>query len=209
MNFPLQYYLDTHTDLSLPDQGSPPGRREWIDFAEFILKGRRLCFSDSWCPFDGVAVELPVGRYAVKALCFTYGFFIQVAALRVEMIGASGELGAEIGQFYVDVGAVGITDLDLIESLSEENYEEWITAYSYAENKPAAGAHPCQEADTEMLFSDCGWGDGEYSVFGLEQAGIVVGAEVRFLEENEPYPFPYENSKNEYECYMRINKAAK
>jgi hypothetical protein len=202
MTFPLLTYLNAQQDNTIPEQGSLPTKQEWVDFTEFHLKGTRLCFSDSWCPFDGVGVALPSGTYSVKALCVTYGFLVRVAALRAELNGTNGALGECVGEFAVDVGAVGITDIDLIESLSEESYEKWIEAYSYAEEHPAAGIHPCPEIDSTMLFTDCGWGDGVYSVFEIKQDGKVVGAEATFIERNEPCPIPYKNSKNEYDCLI-------
>lgn len=203
---PLLAYLNSHQDHTIPEEGALPGKQEWVNFSEFDLKGTRLCFSDSWCPFDGVAIPLTSGTYSIKALCVTYGFFIIVAALRAELKGANGSLGNCIDEFSVDAGAVGITDIDQIELMSEESYLGWIEAYSYAEAKPAAGTHSYPEANTEMLFTECGWGDGGYSVFEIVQDNKVVGAEVRFIEENEPYPFPYENSKNEYDAYMKMNR---
>jgi len=48
---------------------------------------------------------------------------------------------------------VGIADLDRLETLDDDSYGEWIESYSYADNNPRVGSHPCPEADTEMLFA--------------------------------------------------------
>lgn len=190
MNTPLLQYLKNRNEEDIPAKGALPDKREWVDFAEFELKGNRLCVCDSWCPYDGVMVEMPPGQYQVQALCYTYGGEVRVAALRIARPGTKGERGEAVGEFGVDVGAVGITDIDLVETLDEDGYQEWMESYSCASSYPPAGRHPCPEAGTEMLFSESGWGDGWYTAHALSQDGQTVGVEVVFIEEgDEAYPF--------------------
>jgi hypothetical protein len=190
MSTPLLQYLESRNKDAIPAKGALPDKREWVEFSEFELKGTRLCLCDSWCPYDGVMTELPPGKYQVKALCYTYGGEVRVAALRVALPGTQGEPGEAVGEFGVDVGAVGITDIDLVETLDDDSYVEWVESYSHADGNPPAGRHPCPDAGTEMLFTESGWGDGWYTAHALMQDGQAVGVEVTFIEqEDEPYPF--------------------
>jgi hypothetical protein len=187
---PLATYLETPHDSTAPANDSLPTRKEWVEFCDFELKGSRLCFSDSWCPYDGVMVGLPAGTYAVTALCYSYGADVRVAALRVAPKGVEGALGEPVGEFGVDVGAAGITDFDQIEKLDEKSYEAWIEGYIHTGTVyQPAGVHPCPQAGTAMPFLSCGFGDGGYSVYPILRDGQTVGAEARFLEEDAPYPF--------------------
>lgn len=190
MSTPLLAYLEDRNEDAIPAKGALPDKREWVDFYDFELKGTRLCLCDSWGPYDGVMVELAPGKYEVKALCYRYAGDVRVAALRITRPGAQGELGEAVGEFGVDVGSAGITDIDLVETLDDDTYQDWMEAYSYADSQPPAGRHPCPKAGTELLFTNAGWGDGWYTVHALTQDGQAVGAEVYFIEEgDEAYPF--------------------
>ncbi len=194
MTAPLLEYLTSRSDSANPAKGSLPDKQKWVDFREFDLQGSRLCICDSWGPHDGAMIPLQPGKYVIKALCYDYGGDVRVAALRIEREGSHGELGEPVGEFSVDVGAVGVLDIDRIDTLRDDAFGEWIESYSYADGHPPAGIHPCPEARTEMLFTESGWGDGWYKVYGIVQDGQLVGAEARFIEENEPYPFPYDRT---------------
>jgi hypothetical protein len=190
MSSQLLSYLNLNDEHSIPAKGSMPTKQEWIPFCEFELKGTRLCFSDSCGPGDGVSIALASGHYSVTTLCFSYGSFVRVAAVRIERKGTHGAVCKAVGEFCVDVGGVGISDIDKLETLSDERFTEWAEQYAYTGDRPAAGIYPCPEADTEMLFTNSGWGDGVYPVYSIVQGGQVVGAEARFIEPDEPYPFP-------------------
>lgn len=190
MSTPLLAYLENRNDNALPAKGALPDTREWVDFAAFELKGNRLCICDSWGPYDGVMAKLAPGKYEVTALCYRYAGEVRVAALRIARPGTQGVRGEPVGEFVVDVGAVGIADIDLIETLDDDAFVAWIESYSHADSHPPAGRHPCPAAGTEMLFTEAGWGDGWYTVHALTQDGQTVGVEVYFIEgEDEAYPF--------------------
>lgn len=76
--------------------------------------------------------------------------------------------------------------------MDEHAYFEWIDAYSHRDNPEPACIHPQPAAHTEMPCIDSGLGDGVYTVYCLVRDGKLVGTVVRFIEPNEPYPFPIE-----------------
>ncbi|MBP9902899.1 MAG: hypothetical protein KBH45_15665, partial [Verrucomicrobia bacterium] len=59
-----------------PSQGSTGVQSDWLDFCELRLSGSKLLIVDAnFVPSleDGLAIELPVGRYLLQVKAIDYG----------------------------------------------------------------------------------------------------------------------------------------
>ncbi len=189
---PLNDYLSNRDNGPAPKRGQSPSEIICIPFATFELRGTRLGFSDPWQILEAVPVECLPGSYALEAECFRYGTDGRVARVLAMRSGRRGERGALYGEFGVDVGNACIFDHDAIEGYvdsDEDGFDRWGQEYIVDAAPSFSGSIPCTPAKSTIVYFASGFGDGTYSVYELRDDDGIVGAEVVFLNELEPYPF--------------------
>lgn len=189
---PLIAYQRKHAGDPSPKRGQRPDDVVLILFADFELRGTRLGFSEPWAILDAVPVFCPSGSYVLVAECLRYGNDCRIARVTATRARRTGVRGALYGAIDVDVGNACVFDYDAIEGYadSDENaFENWIDANIVGKTTPFAGSVACDSAKTTIEFVTSGFGDGTYSVYELRDDYDIVGAEVVFLDTDEPYPF--------------------
>ena len=177
---------------TFPAQGSPGTETEWMHCCGFELKGTRLWVGDlAFVPAEdaGVSAELPPGKYEIAVMGVAYGEDHRAARLRVA--SSDGALGAELGTFGTDWGMAGVCDMDRMDGLverDEEGYMEWLSEFM-GQDFATPGVAACEPADTKVIYTPSGFGDGTFTVFELRAGDALVGLEVEFIASETPYPF--------------------
>jgi hypothetical protein len=182
----------SHMPTAFPAQGSLGAETDWMRCCGFELKGSRLWIGDlAFVPAEdaGVSAELPTGKYEIAVMGVAYGEDRRAARLRVA--SSDGKLGAKLGSFGTDWGVAGVCDIDRMDNLverDEEGYLEWLGEFM-GQDFATPGVALCEPADTKVVYSPSGFGDGTFTVFELRTDGQLVGLEVEFIEPETPYPF--------------------
>lgn len=176
-----------------PTENMPPSKPRVFPAGFLEVTGSNLIFCDSWAtPFDGVAVRVPSGSYAISVEIQAYGCDGRVSRLIVSLPGSNGKRGKSAGSFGVDVASAAVCDGDVLESFAtehEDRWQAWLDGFIQQplEQKGLLGHYPCEPAATDIFHTSTGFGDGSYPVYPLVEEGRVVGAEAVFLFPGQEY----------------------
>lgn len=181
-------------------RGSVGNETDWLEFCELTLSdGRALVCDLGFIPSDGdgLLVEMPPGRYLIRARVMDYSGDRRVSRLRVLSPGSTPTVGVQIGETWADTAAVAVCDFTVCSRAWERLGED--TATNRLEVARDSG-YPCGvfELDPEVSacvpYVDSGFGDGTFPVFELMQEDKRVGFEIEFIAREEPYPFERSDS---------------
>lgn len=193
MSDAIRQFFSQFTYDPLPAKGTQPVERRMFSIGVLDVLGKHLVFCDSWAtPNDGVMVEVASGCYEVFVEGQSYGTDGRIARLVVKQPNTVPVRGSKRGSFGVDVASAAVCDGDVLESWassSEEAWEEWLDTFINRDydGEDLAGFFPCPGANTSMVYTSTGFGDGCYPVYELTMDGRIVGAEAVFLLPDQGY----------------------
>lgn len=170
---------------------------EWLGFTQLDLSDGKLLICDlGFVPSedDGLVVELPPGRYEVRAKVMVYPGDRRVSRLRLLPAGTAATLGKQLGETWTDTAQTSICDFTAmtrhfeVAKLDDDAFGERLDQAREEQGK--CGALDLDAAQGAVApFVDSGFGDGTFPVFALTADGRRVGVEIEFIAANEPYPF--------------------
>jgi hypothetical protein len=144
----------------------------------------------------GMNVPLPAGDYEVAARIINwpgaqYSDFHGVSAFGIVLAGHPAGRAEVLGQIVVEGGSVSLSDIAGLPARRNRAWEDEITAAMLGSAvSPPAGVVTVR--GLTMAFASSGFGDGAYPIHALRDgAGILVGAEVVFLDPHDPDLAPY------------------
>jgi hypothetical protein len=167
---------------------------DWLDIGTIELHSGRISVGDAvFFPGDQIELDSLPGVYQVQARVIDYGIDRRIGLLRARIPGMT-TTPIHVGAISVDFAVVGVCDhpgfLAALEPFGTD-LDQYNAVYGHKLDAPEGyGRIVLQETPLlAMIFVQSGWGDGQYDVYQLMHNGSIVGLEVIFIDEQQPYLF--------------------
>ena len=180
-----EYFAKSKGDW--PKKGVKGVESDWMDVGELEIPHGSLWAGDPWNGNreDGCVVKVPKGTYHLSIKGIDFKGHRRTSRCRLILDGAkSAKPGKSAGEASVDVGVIGLVDMDAFEKAVTETFvDEYMTDIQNATEEPGVGiiAMDYGGKGFQMALMPPGLGDGGYDVFPLKSGTKTVGIEVEFL----------------------------
>jgi hypothetical protein len=168
-----------------------PEFTEWTFYKTHRVKTGSMAVSEINEAPDGVEVKIDNGIYEFYIKGVAYGPDKRIARVRFVKQGSTPSLGEKIGETYSDLAENSFYEpgpLRASKNEDDEEYYDWIEDIAFEYKIYQVSTHE-EKDDVKLYRFESGFGDGTFDVFKLEEDGNIVGLEIEFIKDGEPYLF--------------------